>query len=189
MKNEPISQIKWIDARELSANDYNPNVVLNQELSLLEFSLLKQGWIQPILISQDKIIIDGFHRYWLSMNSKMLQGKYNFFVPCVVLDLSVPERMLLTIRINRAKGNHIAFKMHEIVYKLIKEFNFAPEVVAQEIGATKHEIELLSKQDVFEVLDTKNHKYSKAWEPVRRFDKSFDGQHEKGQNNDEETKE
>ena len=47
----------------LQANGYNPNVVLKTELELLEFSVLKTGWIQPILVSRDYVIIDGFHRF------------------------------------------------------------------------------------------------------------------------------
>ena len=169
--NEPISQIKWVDARNLKANDYNPNVVLNQELKLLEFSILKQGWIQPILVSDDGEIIDGYHRYWLSTHSDAIIEKYGYQVPVVSLDLDIVERMLLTIRINRAKGNHIAFKMHEIVYRLLNDFHIPPERVAEEIGASKKEIDLLSKKDVFEALDIEHYEYSKAWEPKRKFDK------------------
>lgn len=167
---EPIPLIEWIDARSLSSNDYNPNVVLNQELKLLEFSMLKQGWIQPILVSTDNVIIDGFHRYWLSTNSHSIIEKYNYQVPVVKLELSEPERMLLTIRINRAKGNHVAFKMHEIVYKLLKDYQIDAKTLSVEIGASKKEIDLLSKKDVFEVLDIQHYEYSKSWEPKRKFD-------------------
>ena len=59
---DPINNIQWILASDLNGNDYNPNVVFTPELKLLERSLLKTGWVQPILISKDKIIIDGFHR-------------------------------------------------------------------------------------------------------------------------------
>ena len=61
INEQPISNVEWVDVRTLNANDYNPNVVLNQELNLLAFSLLKTGWIQPILITNENVIIDGFH--------------------------------------------------------------------------------------------------------------------------------
>ena len=61
-KEEPITNVEWIEVDQLNANDYNPNVVLNKELKLLELSLMTNGWIQPILINKDKTIIDGFHR-------------------------------------------------------------------------------------------------------------------------------
>jgi hypothetical protein len=79
------------------------------------------------------------------------------------MDLSEAERMLLTIRINRAKGNHIAIKMHDIIKKLIDEHNITVEYIIKSIGATKDEINLLYKDGVFDALNIKEHKYSRAW--------------------------
>lgn len=162
-KQDPISNVKWIEVEKLNANDYNPNVVLNKELKLLELSVLKNGWIQPILINNDNTIIDGFHRSYLSRNSKLLKEKYNGKVPCVVMDLTEAERMLLTIRINRAKGNHVAFKMHEIVKTLVDKHEVSMEYIQESIGASKDEVELLYKDGVFDALNIKEHKYSRAW--------------------------
>ena len=162
-KQDPISNVKWIEVEKLNANDYNPNVVLNKELKLLELSVLKNGWIQPILINNDNTIIDGFHRSYLSRNSKLLKEKYNGKVPCVVMDLTEAERMLLTIRINRAKGNHVAFKMHEIVKALVDKHEVSMEYIQESIGASKDEVELLYKDGVFDALNIKEHKYSRAW--------------------------
>ena len=162
-KQDPISNVKWISVDELDANDYNPNVVLNQELRLLEFSLLKNGWIQPILVSKDNIIIDGYHRSFLSRTSKKVREKYDSKVPCVVMDITEAERMLLTIRINRAKGNHVAIKMHEIITELVDKHKLTFEEIMEGIGCTKQEVELLYKKGVFDALNIKEHKYSKAW--------------------------
>ncbi len=160
----PIDRVQWIEVSQLRANDYNPNVVFNKELDLLEFSLFVNGWIQPILTTQDFIIIDGFHRYSLAKRSKKLIDKYGTKVPVVILELSEAERMLLTIRINRAKGSHVALKMSEIVKKLI-ELGLSVKNIMDGIGATKDEIDLLLMDDVFQALDIQNHKYSKAWYP------------------------
>jgi len=170
MNNNPIDNFRWVDARQLSANDYNPNVVLDTEMNLLKFSLLKSGWIQPILATKSNgktQIIDGFHRYWLSTNDKDVIKQFNYMVPVVLMELSEPERMLLTIRINRAKGNHVAFKMHELITKVHHKFNFPVAKIAKEIGADKGEIELLLQEGVFSKLDIANHKYSKAWIPSK----------------------
>ena len=71
---DPIDKIEWRDAQTLNSNNYNPNVVLNQELKLLELSILQQGWIQPVLILGDGTIIDGFHRATLAKESKSLKN-------------------------------------------------------------------------------------------------------------------
>ena len=158
--DNPISNVEWVDVDLLNANDYNPNVVLNQELKLLEFSVLKNGWIQPILVSQDYTIIDGYHRSYISKNSKAMRHVFDGKVPIVKMTLSDGERKMLTIRINRAKGNHVSVKMHDIIKSLIDEHEYTP---AQIIGCTKEEVDLLYKDGVFDHLNIKEHKYSKAW--------------------------
>jgi ParB-like chromosome segregation protein Spo0J len=161
----PIERIEWVETKDLVANSYNPNVVYNKELDLLAHSIIKNGWIQPILITQDNIIIDGFHRYSLAINHKGVREYSNGLVPCVRMELTEAERMFLTIRINRAKGSHIAVKMHEIIVSLVEDHGISLKQVCKEIGATKAEVELLLQDDVFKKLDIQNHKYSKAWYP------------------------
>lgn len=166
MKNDPISNIEWRQVSTLRGNDYNPNLVFNQELKLLELSILKQGWIQPILINDDGLIIDGFHRASLARDSVKIREKYKGEVPCVVMDLSTPEAMLLTIRINRAKGSHVAYRMASIIKELIDVHNLDPQQVAGDIGATKDEIALLYQDGVFAKKNIKDYKYSSAWIPA-----------------------
>jgi ParB-like chromosome segregation protein Spo0J len=154
----PIEHIVWLNPDELSANDYNPNVVQPDEMRLLELSIRKNGWVQPVLVTQERVVIDGYHR-------STLARKHHWLVPCCVLNISEPERMLLTIRINRAKGTHVAFKMADIAKKLVRDFAMTREYIAQEIGASLDEVELLLTEDVFKRLDVENTPYSQAWQP------------------------
>lgn len=163
---EPINNIQWRDAATINANGYNPNVVFTPELKLLEKSILKCGWIQPVIINPDNIIIDGFHRWRLSQDSKAINEIYKGKVPCVVMDLNKPEAMMLTIRINRAKGSHVALQMSEIIHQLIDEHGCDKQEIAENIGATMEEIDLLYQDGVFKKKDIKNYKYSKAWYPA-----------------------
>lgn len=165
---DPIANIVWKDARSLTANNWNPNVVFTPELRLLEHSLLSQGWIQPILINNDNMIIDGFHRWRLSLDSEAVAKRYNHMVPCCVLPLSKPEAMLLTIRINRAKGSHMATQMSAIVRELIDVHGYDAQMLSVAIGATLDEINLLHNQDVFEKKKIKDYAYSKAWYPAEK---------------------
>jgi ParB-like chromosome segregation protein Spo0J len=165
MTNDPINRIEWRLASSLNANDYNPNVVFTPELKLLERSILKTGWVQPILITQDGTIIDGFHRHRLAQDSTKLKEVYGGKVPCAVMDISVTEAMVVTIRMNRAKGSHVAVRMSEIVRGLIDVHGMLPEELAQDIGATKAEIDLLYQDGVFKMKNIKDYKYSKAWIP------------------------
>tara|TARA_S200002703_G_scaffold127057_1_gene113667 strand:+ start:3474 stop:3983 length:510 start_codon:yes stop_codon:yes gene_type:complete len=164
--NDPINNIQWLDASELNGNDYNPNVVFTPELKLLERSILKTGWVQPILISKDKIIIDGFHRWSLSKDSKAIKEVYKGKCPCAILDIDRPTAMIMTIRMNRAKGSHVAFQMSKIVHELLDNHNVDPAELQKELGATKKEIDLLYQDGVFKMKNIKDYKYSNAWYPV-----------------------
>ncbi len=166
--NDPINTIEWRDAAVLNGNDYNPNVVFSPELRLLERSILLTGFVQPILITKDGTIIDGFHRVMLSRESEALRKRYAGKVPCAVLDVPRDKAMILTIRMNRAKGTHVAVRMSEIVRELIDVHHCDPQEVAIEIGATKDEIDLLYQDGVFKMKNIENYRWSKAWYPAEK---------------------
>lgn len=164
----PIEHIQWIPAEDLDPNDWNPNICFDQELKLLKFSLLKQGWIQPVLASNEDgriVIIDGFHRWWLTMNDPDVKAMSNGRVPCAILEMEESERKMLTVRINRAKGSHMAFKMHDLVKSLVVDNGLSVPAICEGIGANRDEVELLLQEGVFQKLDIPNHKYSQAWVP------------------------
>lgn len=164
LDDHPISNIEWVHVNDLAANDYNPNVCGGLEFDLLKLSLIKQGWIQPVLVCQrNKIIIDGFHRYSLTKSVPEVYEATGGKIPVAYLDLTEPERKMLTVRINRAKGVHVAFRMHELVASLVADHGMAIEEVAQGIGATPDEINTLLMEDIFEKKDVANTDYSKAW--------------------------
>ena len=162
---EPIESIIWKHWKELKSNNYNPNCCFTPELKLLERNILALGWCQPILCTSDFTIIDGFHRWMLMRESIEMQRRWGGMVPVAVLDVPRSKAMILTIRMNRAKGSHVAIRMHEMVRELIDESKMTREALALEIGATLDEIDLLYQEGVFSHKDIANYKYSKSWIP------------------------
>lgn len=162
---DPISCIVWHEAAKLDSNDYNPNMVFTPELKLLEYSLLTSGWIQPVLITPGLVIVDGFHRWKLSQESQALRERYDGEVPCAIVQLDRAHAIMLTVRINRAKGTHAALRMHALVRELIDDHKITPDEVSREIGASSEEIKLLYQEGVFAMKKTKDYRYSKAWVP------------------------
>jgi ParB-like chromosome segregation protein Spo0J len=162
----PIDNIQWKSVDSLSSNDYNPNVVFSQEMALLKHSLLSSGWIQPILVTEDGTIIDGFHRATLAKTDKEVRALTGGKVPCAVISQSEPERIMLTIRINRAKGSHTAYKMSDCAMSLANVHGLTVAEICEGIGATKDEVELLLCENVFAAKGiNESTKYSKAWIP------------------------
>jgi ParB-like chromosome segregation protein Spo0J len=168
----PINDITWVDADLLEANDYNPNAVFTPELKLLERSILQTGWVQPVLVSKDMTIIDGFHRWMLTKESKKLREIWDGKLPVAMLDVDRSKAMILTVRMNRAKGSHIAIRMSSMVKELIDTHHLDKQELAAEIGATVAEIDLLYQDGVFTAKNIKNYKYSKAWVPA---ESAYDG--------------
>ncbi len=163
---DPIDAIVWVDADQLDANSWNPNRVHKPELRLLERSILATGWLQPILVNPDGLVIDGFHRWRLSQDSKAIRARWGGRVPVAVLDVDRPTAMLMTIRINRAKGTHVAVSMSAIVRELLQDHGLDPKHVAAEMGATLDEVNLLAQEGVFAVKGIAGWAYSQAWYPV-----------------------
>jgi ParB-like chromosome segregation protein Spo0J len=163
---DPIDQIKWTDSAELRANHWNPNRVHKPELRLLELSLLSTGWIQPILANPTGLIIDGFHRWRLSQDSAKVKERWAGKVPVAVLDVEDDMAMAITVRINRAKGSHIAVEMHLLVWELLDKHGWTRERISTEIGASTHEVDTLAQEGVFAAKGIKGWAYSPAWYPA-----------------------
>jgi ParB-like chromosome segregation protein Spo0J len=164
--NDPIDHIVWRPAAELKANHYNPNIVFKEELRLLEHSLVTTGWMQPLLANPNDILIDGYHRWRLAQESPTLLKKYGGFVPTVTVQVDDAHAKTMTVRINRAKGSHVAIKMNGLVRSLIDEHGMSRDEAAREMGMTGDEVDLLYQQDVFSAKNIKEWQYSKAWLPA-----------------------
>lgn len=48
--NHPVSNVQWVPAELVQANDYNPNNVAPPEMELLELSIASDGFTQPIVV-------------------------------------------------------------------------------------------------------------------------------------------
>jgi ParB-like chromosome segregation protein Spo0J len=142
--SDPIDSVRWVPATDLHANDWNPNRVFTPELRLLEHNLLTLGWVQPILANRHGLVIDGFHRWRLSQDSEAVKRRWGGLVPVAYLDLEDGEAMALTVRMNRAKGQHVAVHMHALVARLLTDHGWPPERVAKEIGAAVMQLEDLA---------------------------------------------
>lgn len=162
---EPLMSIRWLPADDLVANSYNPNRVFSPELKLLEANILAIGWVQPILVNTEGVIIDGFHRWVLSRESPAFQARWKRMVPCAVLDIPREEAMMLTVRMNRAKGSHISVDMSALVKRLVNEHGLSKQAIAEGIGGTQDEVTLLLQDNVFKAKGVADHKYSRAWVP------------------------
>lgn len=161
----PLSTLQWVDRDRLTANSYNPNKVSEDNLKLLEQSIMTNGWTLPIVVRPDYTIIDGFHR-WTVAGREPLKSRLSGKVPVVIVDHQGDDSADVygTITHNRARGTHLLEPMKAIVKKLLDEGKTVKEI-GKQLGMKPEEVFRLSgfTRDEFLELMTKDHDtYSRA---------------------------
>jgi ParB-like chromosome segregation protein Spo0J len=145
-KNEPIDFVKWVPVTAVQANDYNPNSVAPPEMELLRHSINNDGYTQPVVTwendSDEREVIDGFHRTRVCREFKDVQERVHSFLPVVTIKKDCEgrnDRIASTIRHNRARGKHNVDSMSDIVIEL-KKRNWTDKRIAKELGMDQDEI-------------------------------------------------
>ena len=148
----PLDSLQWVDRNRLTANNYNPNRVTEDNLQLLIQSILTNGWTLPIVVRPDYTIIDGFHR-WTVAGREPLKSLLGGKVPVVIVAHdSEADDMFGTITHNRARGTHLLEPMKAIVQKLIAEGKTVQEI-SKQMGMKPEEVFRLSDFTREEFLD------------------------------------
>lgn len=161
----PVSHVKIVPRDSLKPNDYNPNVVSDDNLKLLTQSILTNGWTLPIVVRPDMTIIDGFHR-WTVAGREPLKEKLRGMVPVVIVDhKDHAEDIYGTITHNRARGTHQLAPMKAIIKRLLEEGKTVKEV-GKQLGMKPEEVFRLSdftREDFLRLMMQGSDGYSKAY--------------------------
>lgn len=159
---KPLKNVQFVDREKIKPNDYNPNVVVEENLQLLIQSILTNGWTLPIVVRPDYTIIDGFHR-WTVSGREPLKSKLGGKVPVVIVDHQDESKNIYgTITHNRARGTHLLEPMKAIIKRLLDDGKTVQEI-SKELGMREEEIFRLSdftREEFLEIMAGK--KYSKA---------------------------
>jgi Predicted transcriptional regulators len=143
--SEPVDCVLWVQAEDVTANDYNPNAVAPPEMKLLEHSITEDGYTQPIVAWPHNggfEVVDGFHRHRVGRESVTVRKRVLGRLPLAVLSDSRHDRgdrIAATIRHNRARGKHQVAKMSDIVVEL-KRRNWNDEKIGRELGMDPDEV-------------------------------------------------
>lgn len=171
-KNEPVDLVLWVKSNKVVANDYNPNSVAPPEMKLLEHSIEKDGYTQPIVSWKNDDaenvnyeVVDGFHRNRVGKECKKINKRINGYLPIVKINTETSDksdRISSTIRHNRARGKHKVDAMSEIVLDL-KKRNWSDEKIGRELGMDPDEVlrlcQITGLAEMFQ-----DREFSQAWE-------------------------
>jgi ParB-like chromosome segregation protein Spo0J len=171
-KSQPIDNVKWVPIEQVQANDYNPNSVAKNEMRLLYVSISHDGYTQPVVTIWDEelqkyVIVDGFHRYTTMRLNKDLREINGGYLPIVVIDKDINDRMAATIRHNRARGKHSVAGMGQIVFKMLQN-GATDEEICAEVGLEPEELVRLKYVTGFAKLFSEV-EYNQAYETDRQL--------------------
>jgi len=163
---EPVDVVQWIKADKIHANEYNPNIVATPEMKLLHLSIKLDGYTQPIVcyaLPDGKYeVVDGFHRNRIGTEYPDISKRIKGYLPIVVIDKSLDERMGSTIRHNRARGTHQIRSMSELVIELSK-MGWEDPKICEMMGMELDEVIKLKQISGLKVA-FQDHQFSKSWE-------------------------
>lgn len=157
----PCLSPKLVPIEKIVANDYNPNKMESKLFRLLSKSIEEDGLTMPIVTyyepTQDRyIIVDGYHRYTVLLRWKIPM------IPVSIIDKPIEERMMSTIRHNKAKGTHQLVLLKTLFNKLIEKLPLIK--IAEGMGLEAEEV-LIYKRGASIASDVgKDVEYSNSWE-------------------------
>ena len=101
MTNQPTMEIKELPLKELKPAAYNPRKKLkkgDKEYEKIKKSLLKFGYVDPIIVNEDLTVIGGHQRLTVLKDLDYETAK------CVIVKLSKEDEKALNIALNKITG-------------------------------------------------------------------------------------
>jgi len=152
---------------------WRANFVLKPDLKVLTTSIETYGILSPIIVQKEsKTIIDGHHRVIAISSSKKLSQRFAKSVPCIELDISDIDAMILHVQMNRGRGSIVAKRMSDIVKKIHQSRVYSIEEIDEFFNMTVIESELMLDGSLIKMRKIKEHTYSSAWVPIEAPAKS-----------------
>tara|TARA_R110000803_G_scaffold75455_1_gene139825 strand:+ start:1874 stop:2425 length:552 start_codon:yes stop_codon:yes gene_type:complete len=159
---------------ELIGAEYNPRVISEEELSILQNSIQRFGIVEPILVninSQRKdIIISGHQR----LKACISLGMKN--VPTIELDLTLEKEKELNVRMNKSGGQFDKDLLQEhFNYDDLLEYGFQSYEVSEDDDVNLEEFFEENTEEIEEenntiVLEYTDEEYKKVIDKLAELD-------------------
>lgn len=148
-KAHPVDCVLWVRDKQISANNYNPNHLATAENRLLQRSLERDGFTQPLVVSENASqcyeVVDGVHRRQLGSTRLALQKTLNGYLPVACLaESDKASRMATSVRHNRARGRYDMGATSELVRELAGQ-GWTDDKIAAELGMNASEVQKMKQ--------------------------------------------
>jgi ParB family chromosome partitioning protein len=134
MENKVYSEIKMVETETLKPNNYNPNIMTDEQFNSLVDDFRENGFVgQPIIINDKNEIIDGEHRW---RGAKFLNYEK---VPVVIFQPESEEHQkILTIGWNKKRGEMSPLKLAGLISELNQKYTL--EELSSKLGFSANQL-------------------------------------------------
>ena len=116
-------EITLIKTESIVPNDYNPNVVVEDNMAKLRVEIARKGLPEPIIVRSrgdgGYTIVDGEHRWRICRELGWQE------IPCIVQDYDDKEAKIKTVQLNYLRGQAVPVLLASLIHDLNKEIPLA----------------------------------------------------------------
>jgi ParB-like chromosome segregation protein Spo0J len=160
-------QIQTLKIENLKPAPWRSNYVQSPEMKVLADSIIQHGWLYPIVVSSSTMeIIDGFHRWVCAQNTQEIIERDGGRIPCILVDVSEIDAMLMHIQLNRPKGSLVAKKLSNLLRSIVYSRKYEDADIQKKLMMTSQEFYLLLDGTLLKGKKLSEHTYSRAWVPI-----------------------
>lgn len=160
-------EIVYVKTENIKPADWRVTHILKPDLKTLAESILRDGWIAPILVRQeDSVIIDGFSRWVVAQSHKGVIARDGKKIPVLWVDCDETDARLMHVRINRAKGMTVPWYLSLTVKDILESGKYDEKQIRTALNIKTEEWDLLMAGNLFKQRKIAEHEYSKAWVPI-----------------------
>lgn len=160
-------EFEFIEFNRLKPADWRANYVLRPDLDVLCENIYNYGWIAPIVVQKNTmIIIDGFHRWICAQTDKQIIKRDKKRVPVVYKDVDDIDARIMHIALNRGRGQIVGSYMSQIIRDIYHSKKYSLDEIKEIFSMSVAEVGLMMDGSVFKQRNIAEFEYSKAWVPI-----------------------
>jgi hypothetical protein len=151
---------------ELTPAPWATSFVLRPDERLLTDSLLGHGWLCPLVVNRDGLVIDGNQRYRLLVTEPRVASALGDKVPVNVVDCDEVDAMVMHMRLNRGRGMVVAKRVSGLLNEVLASGKYDPNGLRRALCMTSEEFDVLRDARYVKMKAVGQHQYSRAWVPI-----------------------
>jgi ParB-like chromosome segregation protein Spo0J len=151
---------------ELRPASWATSHLLRPDERLLADSLTLHGWLMPLVVTRDGLIVDGNQRYRLATSDPKVAAALPDTIPVNVVDVDEVDAMLVHMRLNRGRGMVVAKRTSSLLREVLAAGRYERQAVRKMLCMTPEEFEVLCDAVYIKLKAVSQHQYSRAWVPI-----------------------